>query len=100
MREQTVADITGGKVSGVKIKSGAGGTDVDVVGPNGELIMVGGPAKAKDLGKLGQVIKIYQDEAVARGGVGVKAYFAEGTPQNVIDFAIKKLGADNVVIFK
>jgi len=54
--------------------------------------MVGGPAKANDLGKLGQVIKIYQ--------VGVKAYFAEGTPQNVIDFAIKKLGTDNVVIFK
>jgi len=37
---------------------------------------------------LGQVIKIYQDEAAIRG-VGVKAYFAEGTPQNVIDFAIK-----------
>lgn len=99
-REQNVANITGGEVSLQKIKSSAGGTDLDVIGPNGELIMVGGPAKAKDLGKLGQVIKIYQDEAIARGGVGVKAYFAEGTPQNVIDFAIKKLGADNVVIFK
>ena len=72
----------------------------DVVGPNGELIMVGGPAKANDLGKLGQVIKIYQDEAIARGGVVVKAYFAEGTPQDVIEFALKKLGSNNVVIFK
>ncbi|WP_273479165.1 polymorphic toxin-type HINT domain-containing protein, partial [Acetivibrio straminisolvens] len=98
-REQKVANITGGQVSGAKIKSSAGGTDIDVIGPNGELIMVGGPAKANDLGKLGQVIKIYQDEAAIRG-VGVKAYFAEGTPQNVIDFAIKKLSTDNVVIFK
>jgi len=77
LREQKVANITGGQVSGAKIKSSAGGTDIDVIGPNGELIMVGGPAKANDLGKLGQVIKIYQDEAAIRG-VGVKAYFAEG----------------------
>jgi len=66
--------------------------------------MVGGPAKANDLGKLGQVIKIYQDEAAIRG-VGVKAYFAEGTPQNVIDFAIKKLASvfstlQNIDMFK
>jgi len=33
--------------------------------------MVGGPAKANDLGKLGQVIKIYQDEAAIRG-VGLR----------------------------
>jgi len=59
--------------------------------------MVGGPAKANDLGNWVKLLR-YQDEAAIRG-VGVKAYFAEGTPQNVIDFAIKKLGTDNVVIF-
>jgi len=44
-REQKVANITGGQVSGAKIKSSAGGTDIDVIGPNGELIMVGGQRK-------------------------------------------------------
>ncbi len=99
IREQKVADMTGGKVSNKNIKSTAGGTDIDVIGPNGELIMVGGPAKAKDLAKLGTVIKVYQDEAAERG-VQVKAYFSEETPQKVIDFAIKKLGKDSVVIFE
>lgn len=41
-------------------------------GPKGELIMVGGPAKAKALGKMGQVIKMYQDEATVMGRVNVK----------------------------
>jgi len=34
-----------GQVSGAKIKSSAGGTDIDVIGPNGELIMVGDQRK-------------------------------------------------------
>jgi filamentous hemagglutinin len=98
IREQKVADITGGAVSREPIKSIAGGTDIDVIAANGDLVMVGGPAKASNLGKLGTTIKIYQDEAAVRG-VKAIAYFSSDTPQSVIDFTAKRLGVDNVFIF-
>ncbi|WP_156545903.1 hypothetical protein [Cupriavidus sp. D384] len=64
----------------------------------GDLVAVGGPAKANNLGKLGQKLRIYQAIADQRG-VAAQAYFAEGTPQSAINLATKIPGADNVKIF-
>ncbi|WP_230941382.1 beta strand repeat-containing protein [Burkholderia diffusa] len=98
-RETSVAKIVNGSVSGEKVAvPGLGSTDIDVVGGNGNLIAVGGPAKANNLGKLGQELRIYQTIANQRG-VSAEAYFAEGTPQSAINLATKILGADNVKIF-
>jgi filamentous hemagglutinin len=90
--------MVGGKVSREKIKTPFGGSDIDVIGPDGSLIAVGGPAKAKDLGKLGTQLKVLKSEADSRG-VPAKAAFEEGTPQSAIDFAKKKLGPENVFTF-
>ncbi len=95
-REVRVAAATGGVVDGTKIWAPSlGKTDIDVIAGNGDLVMVGGPAKANDFGNLGRVVKLYQGEA-ARRGVGVRAYFAEGTPQSVRDFVGKRIGGGNV----
>jgi len=69
------------------------------VGANGNWVAVGGPAKANNLGKLGQELRIYKAIAEQRG-VSAEAYFAEGTPQSAIDLATKVLGKSNVKIFK
>jgi RHS repeat-associated protein len=94
-REAKVADITGGVVSRQEIKvKGLGKTDIDVVAKNGDLVFVGGPAKAhseKSLANMERGLKIYQAEAAGRG-VGVRAYFTSDTPQIVLDRAAKVLG--------
>jgi filamentous hemagglutinin len=77
---------------------GVGSSDIDVLGPAGEIIAVGGPAKAKDLSRLGQQLKIQKCYADAKG-VRAIAYFEEGTPDSVINLAKKHLGAENVKIF-
>ncbi|WP_240159191.1 MULTISPECIES: hemagglutinin repeat-containing protein [unclassified Burkholderia] len=98
-REEAVAKIVNGITSGEKVAvPGIGSTDIDVVAPNGDLIAVGGPAKANNLGKLGQELRIYQAIAGQRGVVA-KVYFAEGTPQSAVDLATKILGEANVKIF-
>ncbi|MBN3755502.1 filamentous hemagglutinin N-terminal domain-containing protein [Paraburkholderia sp. Tr-20389] len=98
-REETVANIVNGATSGEKVAvPGIGSTDIDVVAPNGDLIAVGGPAKANNLGKLGQELRIYQTIADQRG-VSAQVYFAEGTPQSAINLATKILGEGNVKIF-
>ncbi len=97
-REQTVADRIGGTVSREKIKSPRGSTDVDVVGPNGELIAVGGPAKVKNLSNVGRSLMVMKEVAEQRG-VPAQAYFTKDTPSSVIDLAKKKLGDDNVFTF-
>ena len=98
-REGKVANLVNGVVSGEKVAvPGLGSTDLDVVAPNGNLIAVGGPAKANNLGKLGQELRIYQTIAEQRGVVA-QAYFAEGTPQSAINLATKILGEGNVKIF-
>jgi filamentous hemagglutinin len=98
-REETVANIVNGATSGEKVAvPGIGSTDIDVVAPNGDLIAVGGPAKANNLGKLGQELRIYQTIADQRG-VSAQVYFAEGTPQSAINLATKILGEANVKIF-
>ena len=98
-REQKVAGIVGGKVSNEKITAkGIGSSDLDVLGPKGELIGVGGPHKASDLGKFGKQLQILQKVAAERG-VAAKMYLEHGTPQAAIDLAKKKLGESNVIIF-
>lgn len=96
VRENRVADVTGGRVSGERISAPSlGSTDIDVVAGNGDLVMVGGPKKAADFGNLGRVIKLYLAEASSRG-VGVQAHLAGNTPQSVFDFIAKRIGAENV----
>jgi hypothetical protein len=97
-REQQVAKLVGGKVSREEVVTSVGRTDLDVIGPNGELIAVGGPAKAKDLGKLGTQIKKLKLVAEERG-VKAQAFFAEETPEEILEFAAKRLGAENVFTF-
>ncbi|MNY33032.1 hypothetical protein D3C86_1672840 [compost metagenome] len=98
-REAAVASMVNGSVSGEKVAIlGLGSTDIDVVASNGNLVAVGGPAKASNLGKLGQELRIYKAIAEQRG-VSAEAYFAEGTPQSVINLATKILGENNVKKF-
>ncbi|WP_295978316.1 hemagglutinin repeat-containing protein [uncultured Variovorax sp.] len=98
-RELKVAEISGGKLSNEKIITSRGHTDVDVVGPNGELIGVGGPAKLNRLPNLGGEIAKLKEEAAKRGVV-VQYYITDSTPRQVYDFLIKRLGVENVFIFK
>lgn len=99
-REQHVAELIGGRVTaGEKVVAkGIGSTDIDVVGPAGELVTVGGPAKVKDLGKLGKHFKILKALAEERG-VEAFAYFEEGTPEPALQLARKWLGEDKVKVF-
>jgi hypothetical protein len=98
-RAAKVAELTGGKVVSrpVRVK-GLGSTDIDVLGPNGEFIGVGGPAKAINLSKLGRQLQILK-RAAEENNTCAKAYFEEGTPVEVINLAKKWLGEDNVVVF-
>ncbi|WP_218080295.1 hypothetical protein [Anthocerotibacter panamensis] len=99
LRVEKVVELTGGTASGEKVSvKTLGSTDLDVIGPSGELISVGGPAKAGNLGNFVRELRIYQAIASQRG-VYVKAYLAEGTPQSAIDKAIRELGEKNVFIF-
>lgn len=83
----------------LKLRSPTGeGVTIDVLGPNGELIVVGGPAKAKSPGALGDRLRVLSETAKARG-VEAQAFFEEQTPQSVLDIAARKLGAVNVKIF-
>ncbi|NVN02093.1 two-partner secretion domain-containing protein [Asaia spathodeae] len=99
VREQQVADIVGGRVSRDEIQHGSmGKTDIDVIAGNGDLVAVGGPAKAKNLGRLGEVLRTYAAEASKRG-VQAWAYFEESTPESVLSLARRILG-DHVKTFK
>ncbi|MEU5863244.1 hypothetical protein ABZ815_18885 [Nonomuraea sp. NPDC047529] len=104
-REQAVAELVGGRVSGPAgkqgmkvVRPGVGSTDVDVIGPNGEWLAVGGPAKAKNINKLREKLSILK-YAADREGVRAIAYFEVGTPLSVIQAAMRILGAKNVVQF-
>ena len=90
-REQAVADAVGGIRSGEIIKTTRGKTDVDVTDPAGNLIAVGGPAKADNLGTFVRGLMVYSETATARG-VSAYFYYAPNTPQTVIDAATKVLG--------
>ena len=98
-RELKVAAISGGKLSNEKITTGRGHTDVDVIGPNGELIGVGGPAKSNNLSNLGSEVAKLKEEAAKRGVI-VQYYITDSTPRSVYDFLSKRLGVENVFSFK
>jgi hypothetical protein len=89
-------------VSGQKLVTNIGSTDIDVIGKAGEYIEVGGRSKGWNLAALSsfgnQLEKLKRGAAAA--GVAAKAYLEEGTPQEAIELAKKKLGEDNVVIFR
>jgi len=103
-REQAVADLIGGtvvndrKVEAVTSVNGKEAIKVDVIGPNGELVLVGGPAKAINLARLGDNLARLNRIAQALGVRPIQA-LEDGTPQAVIDIAIQKLGQGNVIIF-
>ncbi|MFZ5639022.1 MAG: RHS repeat domain-containing protein [Pseudomonadota bacterium] len=100
IRERYVARLVGGRVSGERVTvQGYGTTDIDVTAANGDLVAVGGAAKARNKGNLGRMLRIYNAIAAERG-VGVRAYFEEGTPKEIIDYARKVIGRDNVRTFK
>jgi hypothetical protein len=115
--ELEVAKITGGKLArdatkiskdgtvadlaiSFKQPNGQGGkVAIDVLGPNNELIVVGGPAKGGDLGKLVSRLTDLKRAAEQRN-VGAIAYFTEDTPADVLDKARRTLGAESVRLFK
>jgi filamentous hemagglutinin len=104
-RELRVAEGVGGRVAKVgerkdlKLRSPSGeGVTIDVLGPEGELIVVGGPSKARSPGALGDRLRVLKETADAQG-VKAQAFFEEGTPQSVLDIAATHLGAANVRIF-
>ncbi|MER5444871.1 PrsW family glutamic-type intramembrane protease [Streptomyces sp. NPDC002764] len=105
-REEKVAGLTGGHIpSGrpgkpglIVTKPNVGSTDVDVIGGDGSYIAVGGPAKARNLAKLGQKCQILKYAAELKG-VPARAYFEEGTPDGALKVARKILGDDNVHVF-
>lgn len=106
-RERKVAELTNGRVpSGAPGQVGeiihrpnVGTTDVDVIGGDGSLIQVGGPAKAGNIGKFRDKLYILKWVAEQRG-VKAQVYLEEGTPENVIEAARRTLGTDNVHIFR
>lgn len=98
-RESLVAELVGGEVSRKKIiADGVGATDVDVIGPAGEYISVGGPMKAAKVDRYGHKLHVLKLVADKEGRVA-KAYLEAGTPESAIDMAKRHLGDDNVVIF-
>jgi hypothetical protein len=98
-RENYVANLISGKSVRMPVTvPGLGSTDIDVIGPAGEFIGVGGPAKAMDLAKFGRQLQILK-AAASLANTPARMYLERGTPQSAIDLAIKWLGAENVVIF-
>jgi hypothetical protein len=108
-REIKVADIVGGyktvtpgrpkkDLTVYNKNSPRDGITVDVVGPNNELIMVGGANKAKDI-ELEQTKSIVLKRIADSYGVQAQAYYADNTPKELIDKIALILGANNVFIF-
>jgi hypothetical protein len=81
------------------LPNGQGGVaKVDVLGPRGELIQVGGPAKGENLPKtIGDLTHLQR--AAASLGVNAEAYFTRDTPQAVLNAAGEVLGNDHVHTF-
>jgi filamentous hemagglutinin len=90
--------MPGSATKDLLVRGGGTGVRVDVVGPKGELIAVGGPSKAGNLGGVGSNLTRLATVAKAKG-VRALAYFEEGTPPEVIALAQKLLGRENVHIF-
>ena len=108
-REEKVADIVGGTLArdpqnpkrDLKVKGGGEGIKIDVLGPNGEYILVGGKAKGRDqkaVADTGERMARLKRVADSKG-VEAKAYFVDDTPQPAIEIAKEKLGEENVFLF-
>ena len=105
-REKYVAQMTGGQLArgpdGQDIKitmPHVGSSGIDVIGPNGEYIFVGGAAKASNRSKFIQKLHISK-YAADQAGVPAIYYLDEGTPGSIVDAAKRIFGDDNVKIFK
>ncbi|MEG4576207.1 SpvB/TcaC N-terminal domain-containing protein [Microcoleus sp. N3A4] len=109
--EAEVVRITGGRLARdpqrpdddlvirFKRPNGQGGAvRVDVIGSNGELIAVGGPAKGADLGTLSARLNDLKAAADANG-VQAQAYFTKDTGEDVLVKARYILGSNNVHLF-
>jgi RHS repeat-associated protein len=105
-REEYVAQLVGGIVAknekGQDIKivmPNVGSSGLDVIGPNGEYVYVGGGAKAADPAKFGKALKINK-YAADQAGVPAHYYLdAANTPERAISQARKVFGNDNVHTF-
>ncbi|MFK8851071.1 hypothetical protein [Streptomyces sp. Ac-502] len=104
-REEFIAKLVGGKVAkdangqDIKIEMpNVGSSGLDVIGPNGEYIYVGGGAKAKNPAKFGSALKINK-YAADQAGVKAIYYLADNTPESAIKQAKKVFGDENVHIF-
>ncbi|MFD9410177.1 ricin-type beta-trefoil lectin domain protein [Streptomyces sp. NPDC059989] len=104
-REVFIAQLIGGEVAkgsdGQDIKihmPNVGSSGLDVRGPNGEYVFVGGAAKAKNPAKFGQALKVAK-YAADQAGVPAIYYLDEGTPDSAIKQAQKVFGAENVHTF-
>lgn len=105
-REQHVAKLTGGQLArgpdGQDIKitmPNVGSSGIDVIGPNGEYIFVGGAAKAGNRSKFIQKLHISK-YAADQAGVPAIYYLDENTPGSIVDATKRIFGDDNVKIFK
>ncbi|MFB8235656.1 hypothetical protein ACFC58_03810 [Kitasatospora purpeofusca] len=105
-REERVARLVRGRVAKDAngqdlplVRPNVGKTGLDVLGPNGEYVFVGGGAKAKNFSKFVEKLKIGK-WAADQQGVRAMYYFDEAnTPDNVIRKAEQVLGKDNVFLF-
>jgi hypothetical protein len=105
-REEYVAKLIGGVVAknenGQDIKivmPNVGSSGLDVLGPKGEFVFVGGGAKAANPSKFGKALKINK---YAADEAGVPAHYyldASNTPESAINQARKVFGPDNVHTF-
>ncbi|MFZ4271896.1 hypothetical protein ACOZFM_04190 [Streptomyces arboris] len=104
-REEFIAKLIGGTVAkddkGQDIKivmPNVGSSGLDVIGPNGEYVFVGGGAKAGKPSKFGQALKVNK-YAADQAGVKAIYYLADNTPESAIKQAKKAFGEENVHIF-
>ncbi|MER6049070.1 hypothetical protein ABT168_16720 [Streptomyces sp. NPDC001793] len=104
-REEFIAKLVGGKVAkdskgqDIRIEMpNVGSSGLDVIGPNGEYIYVGGGAKAKNPSKFGTALKVNK-YAADQAGVKAIYYLADNTPEAAIKQAKKVFGEENVHIF-
>ena len=72
---------------------------MDVFGLNGELILVGGPAKQQNMSKTIQRLKDLKLAAEANN-VKAMAYFTDDTASAVLSKASQILGQENVKTFQ
>lgn len=98
-REAQVADLFGDDVIGRNVQVeivGFRSGEVDIVVKDGLFIEVGGPGKLLDKSGFGNQMKFLKTLAEIEQGEAF-FYYAEDTPQWVIEKAIEWLGEDHVV---